>query len=427
MATELLERVDLLGGDAQFELCSRDGRPAPDGDGTAAGLAKAERRYRHGDVRRHITTVQGGGGPMPVLRILQTNACAKDCFYCPFRAGRDFRREAFTPDEMAKLVDQLHRARLIRGLFLSSGVVGHGDYSMAQIVATAEILRGRYQFAGYLHLKIMPSASDAAIDRAVQLADRVSINLEAPNVERLAKLTSTKDLKSDLVAPIRRVHNLLTAPDRPHRRRQVSQTTQFVVGAAGESDTEILKTTEYLYRWLGLARIYYSAFRPIPDTPLDGQPPEDPQRERRLYQADFLIRDYGFSLDDMPIDDSGRLPGQLDPKLAWAQAHPERYPVELNRADRQELLRVPGIGPRAADAILAARGVVGSGGSGGSGASGGAGGSRGSRGSGRSTSTGGLSDVSDLRRLGVQPGRVIPWVTIRGRRPPVQLAMPGIA
>ena len=432
MSADALERLDLLGGDAQFDLCARSGRPSPDGDGSATGMVAAERRYRHGDIRRHITNVQGRDGAMPVLKVLQTNACAKDCFYCPFRAGRTFRREAFTPDELARLVDQLHRARLIRGLFLSSGVVGHDDYSMEKITATAELLRGRYGFKGYLHLKIMPAASDGAIERAVQLADRVSINLEAPNAERLARLSTTKDHGADLLAPLRRVRALATAQMAQMTRQGSrwvsgdsvrgqspvssvavrngqgtpairlgqpglpSSTTQFVVGAAGESDAEILATTDLLYRELGLARVYYSAFRPIPDTPLDGLPSEDPERERRLYQADFLIRDYGFEASEMGLDDAGRLPLHQDPKLALARAHPERYPVDIARADRDTLLRVPGIGPRGLRAIVAAR------------------------------REGTLRDESDLRRLGIQAGRVLPWVTIGGRRPAVQLGLEGV-
>lgn len=390
MSPDLQERLDVLGGDAQYELCASTGRPAPDGDASAGGQAKAERRYGHGDIRQHITLVRHPKGPMPVLRLLQTNACAKDCFYCPFRAGREFRREAITSDELARLTDQLYRAGMVKGLFLSSGVVGHGDHSMGQIVDTAEILRTKYRFGGYLHLKIMPRASEAAIERAVALADRVSINLEAPNAARLAQLSGTKDFAADLLSP-------LAAADRLARRadKKVSQTTQFVVGAAGESDAEILATTERLYRDLRLARVYYSAFRPIPDTPLDGLPPEDPAREHRLYQADFLLRDYGFSADELPLGADGRLAVDVDPKLAWARVHPELFPVELNRADRSALLRVPGLGAKAVDALLAAR------------------------------RQGPLRDAGDLRRLGIAARKVLPWVTVNGRRAPVQLDLPG--
>ena len=386
---DLLARADVLGADAQLDLCAESGRPMPDGDGSARGLVRAERRYRHGDVTRHITTAQGPRGPMKQLRVLQTNACAKDCFYCPFRAGRGHRREAYSPEELARLADALHRAGAIEGLFVSSGVVGHADYSMAQLVETAEILRARHGFDGYVHLKLMPAASDAAVEAALRVADRVSINLEAPNPSRLARLTSTKDLGADLLAPLRRVKRLLTSA-----RRRVSRTTQFVVGAAGESDREILETTVPLYRQLGLSRVYYSAFSPVPDTPLESAPAEDPLRERRLYQADFLVRDYGFDLDELPLaQDDGRLPLGIDPKLAFAQAQPELFPVEVNSATRWQLLRVPGIGPRGVVRIL------------------------------RERRAGRLRDPGQLRRMGCAP-RALDWVTVDGRAAARQLTLP---
>lgn len=384
---DLLARAAILGDDAQLDLCTAADRPMPDGDGSTAGMGRAERRYRHGDITRHITTVHGPKGRMPVLRMLQTNACAKDCFYCPFRAGRSIRREAFTSDELARLVDGLQRAKAIDGLFLSSGVIGHDDDTMAQIVATGEILRRRYRFRGFLHLKLMPGASEAAIAAALAVADRVSINLEAPSPLRLARLTSTKDLGRDLLAPLRKVRDLLARSG-----KAVSRTTQFVVGPAGESDAEILTQTDRLYRQLGLARVYYSAFRPIPDTPLDGRPAEDPRRQRRLYEADFLLRDYGFGMEELPLVD-GRLSLGIDPKLAWARANRGAFPIEVARADRVALMRIPGIGPAAAKAIVAAR--------------------RKAR----------LRGPDALRRLGV-PDRALDWVTVNGQYPPRQLGLP---
>ncbi len=348
--------------------------------------ATAERRFRHGDVLKHISILQGPKGPVPVLKTLQTNACAKDCFYCPFRAGREFRREAFSSEELARLVHEMHGAGLIRGMFLSSGVVGHDDHSMAQIVATGEILRKRYAYPGYIHLKLMPAASDSAIEAALKVADRVSINLEAPNAERLAKLTTTKRLGPDLLDPLRRVKRVLEAAG-----RFVGRTTQFVVGAAGESDAEILETTRSAYRDLGLSRVYYSAFKPVSDTPLEGHPAENPLRERRLYQADFLLRDYAFDLDDLPLA-TGRLPLGIDPKMAWAIARPDLYPVEVNRAGRWELIRVPGIGPTVAARII------------------------------RERRRAKIRGEVDLRRLGVA-ARALEWISIDGRRPARQMEL----
>lgn len=385
-------KLDLLGVDAQYDLCRQSGEPMPDGVGAGAGPARPEQRYRHGDPRRHITTARHPQrGPIPVLRVLQTNACAKDCFYCPFRAGRSFRREAYRPEELAGLTQQLHQAGMIQGLFLSSGVVGKADHSMEQIVATAEILRRRHAFRGFLHLKLMPGASEAAVEAAVRLADRVSINLEAPNAERLARLSGTKEINQDLVAPLRRAAAVIR-----RQRRPVSMVTQFVVGGAGESDAEILDSTDRLYRELGLARSYFSAFRPVPDTPLDHLPAEDPRRQHRLYQADFLLRQYGFDRADIPLDAGGNLSRQVDPKLAFARRHPDRFPLEVNRADRGELLRVPGLGPKAVSAILSAR------------------------------RSGRIREAGQLGRLGVNTARALPWLLLDGRAMPRQLSLAGI-
>ncbi len=368
-----VDKLNVLGEAAQYDVCAAAGRPMPEGR----------------DITRYIVPVtRRDGRRMPVLKVLQTNACVKDCYYCPFRAGRRFRREAFKPEELARLVAQLHRAGIVEGLFLSSGVVGQEDHTMAQIVATAEILRRKHGFRGYLHLKIMPGASDAAIEAALRLADRVSVNLEAPNPKRLARLTSTKDLQRDLLAPLQRVQELVA-----WMGRQVSRTTQFVVGAAGETDREILTTVHHLYRRLGLARVYYSAFRPIPDTPLESRPPEDPRRQDRLYQADALLRWYGFEPAELPLDPQGNLPLDEDPKTAWARRHPERFPVEVNTAAREELLRVPGIGPVATERIL------------------------------RWRRHGTFRDLAALRKAGAVAERAAPYITLAGRRPPLQLPL----
>lgn len=370
---DVQKKVGVLGDAAQYDVCSTAGRPMPAGK----------------DITRYIAHVQPSHGqPMPVLKVLQTNACTKDCYYCPFRAGRRFRREAFKPDELADLTAQMYRARLIKGLFLSSGVVGKDDYAMGQIIATAEILRKKHHFAGYLHLKIMPTASDAAIQAALGLADRVSVNLEAPNAHRLSRLTSTKDIDQDLLAPLRRVKQLLDQTD-----QRVSRTTQFVVGAAGESDREILTTAHQLYRELGLARAYYSAFRPVPNTPLDGLPAANPRRQDRLYQADALLRLYHFDVNDIGLDADGHLALDEDPKLVWARRHPEHFPIEINTASRSALLRVPGIGPISAERLI------------------------------RWRRRGRLRSLGDLRKAGAVTDRAAPFITLDGRQPAQQLPL----
>jgi len=380
---DLEQKVDLLVNGAEYDVCSvqRAGPVRPDRTGSPG--------YSPFDVTRWITPViRADGRPLPVLKILLTNACQKDCYYCGTRAGRDFRRVAFQPDELARLFDQLYRAGAVQGLFLSSGVVGQGDYTQERMVAVAEILRTRYDFRGYIHLKLMPHASPAAVEQAMRLADRVSVNLEAPTPERLARLTSAKNLNVDLLAPLRAAKAIAEA-----QGSRVSRTTQFVVGPAGESDRELLTCSQQLYRELGLARAYYSAFRPVPDTPLEDLPPTPLIRQHRLYQADFLLRQYGFSADELPFDQDGNLPATQDPKLLWALRHPERFPVEINRAGRHELLRVPGIGPRSTERIVAAR--------------------RQER----------LRSLGALSALGVDTRRAAPFVLLDGRRPPLQLEL----
>jgi predicted DNA-binding helix-hairpin-helix protein len=338
-------------------------------------------------------------GNLLLLKGMVANACERNCLYCAFRAGRDFQREIFTPDELAETFMRLYRAGLVQGLFLSSGVIGGGVRTQDQIIATAEILRQRYTFAGYLHLKIMPGAEAEQVRRTMLLADRVSINLEAPNVERLAALAPRKAFLDELVGPLRAVEELRREHGgRPGvwgnlRRSGPSLTTQFVVGPAGESDLELLRTTAYLIQQLGLARAYFSAFRPVPDTPLEDRPAESPVRERRLYQASYLVRDYGFAVNEMAFDPEGHLPLEIDPKLAWARQHLAEVPVELNSASRQELLRVPGIGPRLADRLLTAR------------------------------QQGCLRDLYDLGKLGVPAQRVAPFILLDGHRPPRQLRL----
>ena len=206
-------------------------------------------------------------------------------------------------------------------------------------------------FQGYVHLKIMPGASDAAVEAAMAVATRVSINLEAPSARRLSRLTSTKSFQ-EILDKLRRIRALQAAHP---RWVPAGQVTQFVVGGAGESDAEILDVVARLYRELGLKRVYYSAFTPVPGTALEGRAPTPPLREHRLYQADWLLRDYGFQREELVLDPDGNLPLAADPKLAWALHHPERFPVEVNTVPERELLRVPGIGPLSARRIVALR------------------------------------------------------------------------
>jgi predicted DNA-binding helix-hairpin-helix protein len=329
-----------------------------------------------------------GGKRIALLKTMLTSACERNCAYCAFRQGRDFRRATFSPDELAQLFVQLLGKGIAEGIFLSSGIAGGGPRVQDRLIATAEILRRRHAFRGYIHLKIMPGAERDQVQAAMGLANRVSVNLEAPNSLRLATLAPRKRFSEELMQRLRWVEEIRrSVPD-----RWPSSSTQFVVGAVDETDVELLSTTEYLHRELGLARAYYSSFAPVPDTPLESQPPSPPLREHRLYQSSFLLRDYAFTVEELPFDQAGNLPLASDPKLAWARRHLSHAPVELNTADRRTLLRVPGIGPRLADKLL------------------------------RERRRGTLHHTSDLRKLGIAAKRAAPYILLDGHRPSRQLS-----
>lgn len=303
------------------------------------------------DLSGCITRVTAGNRKIPVLKAMTTTACERNCYYCPFRAGRSaMRRITFSPDDMAQAFMALYNGGAVEGLFLSSGIIRGGVTSQDSILDVGAILREKYDFRGYIHLKIMPGAERDQVQRAMQLANRVSINLEAPNQVRLEQIAPGKRFDDELLSRLQWIEEL-----RQHTGLRASSTTEFVVGPAGERDVEILSATEYLYRELKLARTYFSAFRPVLDTPLENQPPTDSIRQLRLYQASFLLRDYGFDLEEMPFIAEGDLPRHTDPKRAWADLHLSHAPVEVNTASPRELMRVPGIGSKGAERIIAAR------------------------------------------------------------------------
>ncbi|HWQ84925.1 MAG TPA: radical SAM protein [Anaerolineales bacterium] len=368
-------------------------RTAPDNRGVHASRGLPD--SRKAEALCIYPAVMPNGKRLPMLKTLLTSACERNCYYCPFRAGRDFRRATFKPDEMAQTYMALHRAGIAHGLFLSSGVAAGGVHTQDLLIDTAEILRKKYAFGGYIHLKLMPGAEYDQVLRAMQLTDRVSINLEAPTPEQLVRLAPSKYFYSELFQPLRWVEQIRqTQPEHlAWKGRWPSSTTQFVVGAAGESDLELLATTSHLHQQAGLGRAYFSSFHPIQDTPLENLPAENPARELRLYQASFLLRDYGFELEELPFKADGHLPLDRDPKLAWAHQHLSQQPVEINRAGREELLRIPGIGPKSAKAILHARRVS------------------------------SLCSLSDLKKIGVDPARATSFILLEGKRPPVQLAL----
>ncbi|HSG45070.1 MAG TPA: hypothetical protein VLA72_18130 [Anaerolineales bacterium] len=335
------------------------------------------------------------GKQIYLLKTLLSSACERDCYYCPFRAGRDFRRATFKPDEFAGLFIKLHQAKAAEGIFLSSGITAGGANTQNKILDTAEILRKKMGYRGYMHLKIMPGSERGQVFRAMQLADRVSVNLEAPNTQRLARLAPHKVFLEELLQPLKWVEEIRRSEPayKFWNGKYPSTVTQFVAGGADESDLELLTTTSWLTKNVRLKRAYFSAFSPIHDTPLENKSPTDPLREHRLYQASFLLRDYGFDLEEMPFTPNGNLPLPTDPKLAWAQANLTERPLEINRAERNELLRVPGIGLKGADAILSARRIS------------------------------KLRDIASLRKMGIVVVRAAPFLLLNGKRPASQMAL----
>ena len=242
------------------------------------GSRRTESCSQSDDYRMIHNAVMPGGKRIALLKTLLTSACERDCTYCACRKGRDFRRTTFDPDELARLFMRLNRKKIAEGIFLSSGVAGGGPRTQDRLIATAKLLRHRYGFQGYIHLKIMPGAERDQVAAAMKLANRVSVNLEAPNDRRLAFLAPHKTFHNELLLRLRWIDDLR----RERNGRGPSSTTQFVVGAAGESDLEILSTTEFLHRKVGLARTYFMAFKPVDDTPLADHPATPPVREHRL-------------------------------------------------------------------------------------------------------------------------------------------------
>lgn len=304
------------------------------------------------------------GRCISLLKILLTNHCIFDCHYCVNRKSSNVARARFTPQEVVDLTISFYRRNYIEGLFLSSGIVKSSSHTMEQLIEVARMLRQEHGFRGYIHLKTIPEAEPELVEQAGLWADRVSINVELPTDAGLARLAPDKN-PGQIEGAIARIGGAITEAKDARKRFKHSprfapagQSTQMIVGADGASDSTIIGRANDLYRRFSLRRVYYSAFSPIPDAsavlPLK-RPPL--MREHRLYQSDWLVRFYGFAAGEVQqaADDQGMLPLDIDPKLAWALKFRERFPVDINRAPREMLLRVPGLGTRAVSAILQAR------------------------------------------------------------------------
>jgi len=355
------------------------------------GCRTVNRAWLDGIVLTHAALPNGK--TTTLLKSLLTSVCENNCLYCPMRAGRDFRRTTFQPDTFAQMVVNLTKAGLIQGVFLSSGVAGGGISTQDRLIETAQILRNKLKYHAYIHLKIMPGAEFAQVLASMRLADRVSINLEAPNAARLPALAPKKHFESDLMQPIRYINHIRKnfIPDTAWKKRWPSSCTQFVVGAAGETDKELLSTSQSLHQNYDMLRIYFSALTPHKGTPFANHAPVPTKREHRLYQADYLIRDYGFAESELAYDENGLLPLEKDPKLLWAECNLKYHPIEINHASREQLLRIPGIGPIGALAIIRAR----------------------------QAHT--LSDMSALKKIGVHTQLAKDFILLNGKHPVRQL------
>jgi len=344
---DLIEKLTVLSQDSQYDLAC------------ACGTVRGDHRIRGGEGKWLYPVTLPQGGHSVLLKTLLSNSCTNDCKYCPLRSEKDIRRCTLQPEEVASLFMEYLRRKKIFGLFLSSAVIRNADHTMDKINAVARLLRYKYYFRGYIHLKIIPGASDAAIEDSFSLASAVSLNIETPSNERFSPLSDKKNYLSDIIRPLKLMSRLT---ERGQKFSGVKCTTQFIVGASDEKDSEIIGTMYGLYKKLNFKRVYYSAYQKglgHPDIPGERKFLENPGasflREHRLYQVDFLVRKYGFEKDDILFDKSGYLRLDIDPKELWAVSHPEFYPVRINNSDRESLLRVPGLGPETVGKILGMR------------------------------------------------------------------------
>lgn len=352
MTPDLMDRLKILADGAKYDVsCSSSGSSRGNNGGVGSAASSGI-----------CHTWTSDGRCVSLLKILMTNACIYDCAYCVNRRSNDMLRVALTPDEIAELTIGFYRRNYIEGLFLSTGVVRSADYTMELLIQAVRTLREQHRFNGYIHLKLVPGADPLLVQQAGLWADRVSINLELPTSTSLHLLAPDKS-RDSVVQPMRQVSSLITT-NRAERKQSrkvprfapAGQSTQLIVGASSESDRQIVTLSEQLYQRLELKRVYYSAFIPtVADSRLPARPVAPLRREHRLYQADWLLRYYGFSAHELLDEASPNLDSELDPKTGWALRHLELFPLEINRASYEELLRVPGIGVRSAQRIIQAR------------------------------------------------------------------------
>lgn len=379
----LMEKLEILSDAAKYDVACTSSGIDRNGDGTGIGNSISAGICH---------SFAGDGRCISLLKILYTNECVFDCKYCVNRASNDVVRASFTPEEVCRLTIEFYRRNYIEGLFLSSGVKGTPDATMEELCRTVELLRKKYRFQGYIHLKAIPGAAPELIEKAGYLADRMSVNLELPTADGLKRLAPHKTRKT-ILRPMKQIQlargenkEELTLYRHAPRFVPAGQSTQMIIGATGESDYEIVSVAESLYRNFELKRVFYSAFVAVnqdKDLPMPASGPPL-LREHRLYQADWLLRFYGFTASELLSEKHPNFNLFLDPKCDWAISHLEYFPVEVNTADYYQLLRVPGIGDKSAKRIVGAR---------------------------RTHSL----DFGDLRKIGVVLKRALYFITCNGK------------
>ena len=363
---DVLAKLEILADAAKYDVAC-----------TSSGVIRGSRAGQLGNALSagccHSFTADGRC--ISLLKVLMTNVCVYDCAYCASRRSNEVKRAAFTPQELADLTISFYRRNYIEGLFLSSGVIKNADYTTELMIQTLQILREEHRFNGYIHAKAVPGASPELVDRLGRLADRMSVNMELPSQKSLQLLCPQKS-KQSILSPMRQIRDssaedaesrslarrntTYLAHSRPRRKQRAfvpaGQSTQMIIGATPESDFQILTLSAALYQQMGLKRVFFSAYLPVnTDARLPQNDAIQLNREHRLYQADWLLRFYQFDVTEIIDEAHPFLETDVDPKANWALNHLDFFPVEVNRAPLEELLRVPGIGAKGARLIVKAR------------------------------------------------------------------------
>jgi len=365
----LEEKLHVLGSAAKYDVCAASSCTA-NTSGPLTGLGSLS----SSPVCHSFTP---DGRCVSLFKVLQTNICKNNCRYCFCNCSQDIRRMSFSPEELAQTFIEFYKRNYVEGLFLSSGIKSSANQTMEEMLKTVEIIRKTYRYRGYVHLKVLPGSTPDVIEAAARLATRLSVNMEAPNPERLQLLAPNKNMQTDILRPMS-----LIARAQQNGMLPAGQTTQFVVGAAGETDREIIDRSVWLYETQHLKRVYFSAFV----NSEDHLSRESLLREHRLYQTDFLYRKYKFTREELLVNNDGHLDLDIDPKLALAIQKVGQYPLEVNRASYDQLLRIPGIGPLSARRIIRIRKEY------------------------------RFSNLQELKNMGIATKRAAPFLTINGKK-----------